>query len=175
MSQRGEALKQWIRDIPDFPKPGIIFKDLTPLFGRAEALREAVSGLAEPFRGQGIEQVLATEARGFLLGVPVALELGAGFVPIRKRGKLPHDTFGVTYDLEYGTDTVEMHVDAVIAGQRVLVLDDLLATGGTAAATVALARKARAEVVACAFLVELAFLAGRKQLPVERIHSLIEY
>jgi adenine phosphoribosyltransferase len=175
LSQRGEALKQWIRDIPDFPKPGIVFKDLTPLLGRAEALREAIAGLADPFRGQGIEHVLATEARGFLVGVPVALELGAGFVPVRKHGKLPHDTFDVTYDLEYGTDTVEMHVDAVIAGQRVLVIDDLLATGGTAAATVALARKAGAEVVACAFLVELGFLAGRKQLPVERIHSLIAY
>ena len=175
MSDRIARLTRLIRDIPDFPKPGIVFKDFTPLLGDASALREAVSALAEPFRGLGIERVLGTEARGFVLGAPVAIELGAGFVPVRKPGKLPHETLEVSYDLEYGSDSIEMHVDAVLEGQRVLVLDDLLATGGTAAATVELARRAGAEVAACAFLIELAFLDGRKQLGVDQIHSLIEY
>lgn len=175
MRQRIDDLSSFIREIEDFPKPGINFKDWTPLLGNARALRGAIAALAEPFRNDGIEQVLGTEARGFLLGVPVAIELGVGFVPVRKQGKLPHETFGVTYDLEYGTDTVEMHTDAVIEGQRVLVLDDLLATGGTAAATVELARRAGAEVAACAFLIELDFLEGRKLLGVDRIHSLINY
>ncbi len=175
VKERIDRLESFIREIVDFPKPGIRFKDWTPLLGDASALGDAVAALAEPFRSDGIDQVLGTEARGFLLGVPVALALGAGFVPVRKQGKLPHETFGVTYDLEYGSDTVEMHVDAVIRGQRVLVLDDLLATGGTAAATVALARKAGAEIAACAFLIELDALGGRKLLSVDRIHSLIKY
>jgi len=175
VKDRIDRLNGFIRDIPDFPKPGILFKDLTPLLGDAEALRDAVLALAEPFRGGGIQQVLGTEARGFLLGVPVAIELGAGFVPVRKKGKLPHETIEVTYDLEYGTDTVEMHIDSVPRGQRVLVIDDLLATGGTARATVELARRADAEIAACAFLIELDFLDGRSKLDVDHIHSLLHY
>lgn len=175
MDDRIRHIEGFVRNIPDFPKPGISFKDWMPLLADADALREVVTLLTEPFRNDGIEQVLGIEARGFLLGIPVAMELGAGFVPVRKQGKLPHDTFDVTYDLEYGTDTLEMHVDAVIGGQRVLILDDLLATGGTASATVELARKARGEVAACAFLIELEFLEGRKQLGVDRVHSLLTY
>jgi adenine phosphoribosyltransferase len=170
-----ERIASYVRDIPDFPKPGIVFKDWMPLLADADCLRDAVALLTEPFRNDGIEQVLGIEARGFLFGVPVAMELGAGFVPVRKQGKLPHHTFDVTYDLEYGTDTLEMHVDAVVSGQRLLIIDDLLATGGTASATVALARKAKGQVAGCAFLIELDLLEGRKQLGVDRVHSLIHF
>ena len=168
-------LRRYVRDIPDFPKPGILFRDVTPLLGDAQALPAAVAELADPFRKEGIEQVLGIESRGFVLGVPVAIALGTGFTMIRKKGKLPHSTTSVTYDLEYGTDTVEMHTDAVRPGQRVLVVDDLIATGGTAAAAVTLARKAGAHVVACAFLIELAGLGGRKQLGVDRVHTVLTY
>ena len=168
-------LRRYVRDIPDFPKPGILFRDVTPLLGDAQALPAAVAALADPFRKEGIEQVLGIESRGFVLGVPVAIALGTGFTMIRKKGKLPHSTTSVTYDLEYGTDTVEMHTDAVRPGQRVLVVDDLIATGGTAAAAVTLARKAGAHVVACAFLIELAGLGGRKQLGVDRVHTVLTY
>ena len=170
-----ERLKSYVRDIPDFPKPGIIFKDWMPLLADVNTLRDVVALLAEPFRGQGIDQVVGVEARGFLLGIPVAIELGAGFAPVRKAGKLPFDTFDVSYDLEYGTDTLEMHVDALRPGQSVLLLDDLLATGGTAGAAVELVRKAGGEVAACAFLIELDFLDGRKRLGVERVHTLLHY
>jgi adenine phosphoribosyltransferase len=170
-----ERLKQRVRDIPDFPKPGIVFRDWMPLMADAELFGQVVAALAEPFRGAGIDQVLGVEARGFLLGVPVALELGAGFVPVRKAGKLPYDTFDVTYDLEYGTDTLEMHVDALVSGQRVLLIDDLLATGGTSGAAVELVRKAGGDVAACAFLIELDFLAGRERLKVDRVHTLVHY
>jgi adenine phosphoribosyltransferase len=164
-----------IRDIHDFPKPGIVFKDWMPLLAQPELLKIAVDLLAEPFREAQIDHVLGMEARGFLLGVPVAMALGAGFVPVRKPGKLPYDTYDVTYDLEYGTDSLEMHTDALVPGQRVLVLDDLLATGGTGAATMELIRKTGAEVIACAFLVELDFLAGRERLGVDWVHSVIHY
>ena len=168
-------LRRYIRDIPDFPKPGVLFRDVTPLLGDAAALRAAVRELAEPFRRDGISQVLGIESRGFTLGAPVALELGAGFALVRKQGKLPYATRRATYDLEYGTDTVEMHVDAVRPGQKVLVVDDLIATGGTAAAAVALAREAGAVVVGCAFLIELVALAGRSRLAVDRVHVLLPF
>ncbi len=168
-------LRALIRDIPDFPKPGILFRDLTPLLADPDGLRAAVSALAEPFRSLSIDRVLGIESRGFVLGAPVALELGVGFVPVRKQGKLPHETLEVSYDLEYGSDTVEMHVDAVHAGERVLIVDDLIATGGTAGATVELVRKAGAEVIGCAFLLELAALDGREKLGVERIHTVLDY
>jgi adenine phosphoribosyltransferase len=168
-------LRRYVRDIPDFPKPGILFRDVTPLFGDARALPAAVEALAAPFRSERIDQVLGIESRGFLLGTPVAIALGAGFTMVRKPGKLPYEKRSVTYDLEYGTDTVEMHVDAIGKGHRVLVLDDLIATGGTASAAVQLARDAGAEVVACAFLIELTGLGGRKQLGVERVHTVLRY
>ena len=168
-------LRRYVRDVPDFPKPGILFRDVTPLLGDREALPAAIEALAAPFRNDGIQQVLGIESRGFVLGAPVAVALGTGFTLVRKKGKLPYETRSVTYDLEYGTDTVEMHTDAVRPGQRVLIVDDLIATGGTAAAAVKLARDAGAEVVACAFLIELDFLAGRRNLGVERIHVVMNY
>ena len=168
-------LRRYVRDVPDFPKPGILFRDVTPLLGDREALPAAIEALAAPFRNEGIQQVLGIESRGFVLGAPVALALGCGFTLVRKKGKLPYETRSVTYDLEYGTDTVEMHTDAVRPGQRVLIVDDLIATGGTAAAAVKLARDAGAEVVACAFLIELEFLAGRHNLGVDRIHVVMNY
>jgi adenine phosphoribosyltransferase len=168
-------LHRYVRDVPDFPKPGILFRDVTPLLGDRRALPAAVEALAAPFRGDGIDQVLGIESRGFILGAPVAIALGAGFAMVRKKGKLPYEKRSVTYDLEYGTDTVEMHTDSVGPGQRVLVLDDLIATGGTAAAAVQLTRDAGAQVVACAFLIELVALGGRKQLGVERVHTVMQY
>ncbi len=169
------GLRKYIRDIPDFPKPGILFRDLTPLLADVGALRRAVHALVAPFQNQSLDYVVGTEARGFLFGVPVALELGLGFVPVRKPGKLPHDTFEASYELEYGRDHVQMHKDALHAGSRVLVVDDLIATGGTAAATVDLVRQSGAEVVGCAFVIELGFLSGRETLGVEPCHTLIRY
>lgn len=168
-------LRDYVRDVPDYPKPGILYRDLTPLFADAGAFRAAVVQVAEPFRGQPIDYVLGIESRGFLLGGPVSQELGVGFVLVRKAGKLPRETLGVTYDLEYGTDTVEMHADAIGQGDRVLVVDDLLATGGTAGAAITLARNAGAFVAGCAFLVELAALKGRAALGVDDVHAVIQY
>jgi adenine phosphoribosyltransferase len=168
-------LRAFVRDVPDFPRPGILFRDVTPLLADATALREAVHRLAQPFREDGVERVLGVESRGFLLGAPVALELGAGLAIARKPGKLPRRTLGVSYALEYGTDRLEMHADAIEPGQRVLVVDDLIATGGTAAATLRLARSAGADVVGCAFLIELAALGGRAQLDAKRVHAVLEY
>ncbi|MBW2314866.1 MAG: adenine phosphoribosyltransferase [Deltaproteobacteria bacterium] len=168
-------LKSLIRDVPDFPKPGIVFKDLTPLLADAQGFRIAIDRLAAPFVDAGIQKVVGIESRGFFLAGPIALALGAGLVIVRKAGKLPWKTQGVTYDLEYGSDTVEMHTDSVADGERVLIVDDLIATGGTCAATVRLAQDAGGGVVACAFLVELDFLEGRAKLGVERVHSLLHY
>lgn len=168
-------LRRFVRDVPDFPKPGILFRDVTPLLGDAGALVAAVTALAEPFRERGVAKVLGIESRGFVFGTPVALALGAGFVLVRKAGKLPWHTRRVTYDLEYGSDTVEMHEDSLRPGERVLVVDDLIATGGTAAAAVQLARDAGAEVVGCAFLIELSALAGRGRLDVDDVHVLLRY
>jgi adenine phosphoribosyltransferase len=168
-------LRDYIRDVPDFPKDGILFRDITPLLADPRAFRVAIDRLAEPFVGQRIDKVIGIESRGFFLGGPVALALGAGLVIVRKPGKLPWRTRAVSYELEYGSDTVEMHEDALAPGERVLVVDDLVATGGTAAATARLARDAGAEVVACVFLVELDALAGRDGLGVDRVHSVIHY
>ena len=168
-------LRRFIRDVPDFPKPGIVFRDVTPLLADPTAFRAAVDALAAPFRADRVDRVLGIESRGFILGAPVALALGAGLVIVRKAGKLPWRTVSASYDLEYGTDTVEMHIDAVDPGQRVLVVDDLIATGGTAAAAVRLAHEAKAEVVGCTFLIELTALRGRERLGVERTHVVLEY
>jgi len=168
-------LRAFVRDVPDFPRPGILFRDVTPLLADAAALREAICRLAEPFRDARIERVVGVESRGFLLGAPVALELGAGLAIARKPGKLPRRTLSVSYELEYGSDRLEMHADAIEAGQRVLLVDDLVATGGTAAATLRLARQAGADVVGCAFLIELEALGGRAQLDAKQIHAVLRY
>lgn len=159
-----EILGQNIRTVPDFPKPGIQFKDITPIFKRADLIEIAVNALAEPFRDAGITQVLGVEARGFILGGLLARELGAGFVPVRKKGKLPYKTISEEYTLEYGTSSIEIHVDALTDTDRVLVHDDLIATGGTAAATDRLIRASGATAVGYTFLVELGFLNGRMLL-----------
>lgn len=171
----GLNLASYIRDIPDFPKPGILFKDITPLLADYRAFRESIDRLAEYYRGQSIDVVTAAEARGFLLAAPLALELQIGFVPIRKPGKLPYHKRSYSYELEYGTDTLEMHIDGVEAGQRVLVVDDLLATGGTVEACCRMIEECQAEVVGCAFLIELAFLNGARRLAPRPVFSLIRY
>jgi len=168
-------LADYIRSIPDFPKPGILFRDITPLLASPRALRYAVQRLADRFRQRKIDLVAAAEARGFLLAAPLALELDAGLVPIRKAGKLPFDTVSHRYDLEYGTDTLEIHVDAIPRGADVLVVDDLLATGGTVEACCRLVEKAGGKVAACAFLVELAALGGAARIAEYEHVSLIRY
>jgi adenine phosphoribosyltransferase len=170
-------LARHIRAIPDFPLPGVLFRDITPLLGDAEALGRAVTALADAVRRDvgPVDRVLGMEARGFLLGPPVALALGVGFAPVRKPGKLPWNVESETYALEYGTDTLEAHRDAVAAGERVLVLDDVIATGGTAAATARLVDRLGAEVAGFAFLVELSFLDGRAALGDHPVTSLVTY
>ena len=153
-------LRALVRDIPDYPKPGIVFKDITPLLGDGGAFRDACDAMAQPYLGDGISHVIAVESRGFLFGGAVATRLGAGLVPVRKVGKLPFKTERVEYALEYGTDSLEMHVDALPPGSRALIVDDVLATGGTAAATIRLATKVGASVGGCAFLIRLSFLPG---------------
>jgi len=165
-------LAKFLRDVPDFPKPGILFKDITPLLASPPAMQAAIERLAAFDFGR-IEKVAAIESRGFLFGVPLAMRLGAGFVPVRKPGKLPWKTHRVEYVLEYGTDAVEIHQDAFQKGERVLVVDDLLATGGTMAAAAKLVEAAGGAVVGCAFAVELAFLNGRKALPGRRVEALV--
>jgi len=157
-------LKDAIRTIPDYPKSGIMFRDITTLLGDARAFRQAVDDLSRPFRDQRVGKVAGVEARGFILGAAVAHALGAGFVPLRKKGKLPHRTASVEYDLEYGKDAIEMHLDAVVGGERVLLIDDLIATGGTALAALSLLRSAQAEVVAAAFVIDLPDLGGADRL-----------
>lgn len=169
-------IASYVRDIPDFPKPGIVFKDITPVLASAEALDAAVQQLAERAREWGqIDVVVGAEARGFLLGAALARELGAGFVLARKPGKLPHQTVRAEYLLEYGTDALELHSDAVAEGARVLVHDDLLATGGTARALCELVEQLDGTVVGCAFLIELAFLNGRQRLAPYPVASLLQY
>ena len=168
-------LRALIRDIPDFPTEGILFKDLTPLLADAGALREAVRRLAELARPMGVDCVIAAEARGFLLGPALALELGAGFVLARKPGKLPYETVSASYQLEYGASELEIHSDALASGARVLVHDDLLATGGTARALCELVERLGGEVAGCSFLIELAFLRGREQLARREVHALLAY
>ena len=168
-------LKDYIRPIADFPKPGIMFRDITPLLRSAIAMNTAIERLAEPFHGQKITHVLAAEARGFVIGAPLAVRLGAGFIPVRKPGKLPAATDVFRYDLEYGSDALEIHQDAISPGDRVLLVDDLLATGGTTEACLRLAQRQQAVGVGAAFLVELKFLNGRARLQPVSVSSLITY
>ena len=170
-----DRLKAKIRDIPDFPKPGIIFKDITPLVKDPAALRLAVHQLIHPFLGRKITSVAGMEARGFIFGSLVAWELGIPFVPLRKPGKLPYDVQSVSYDLEYGSASLEAHIDAFDKNDKVLLIDDLLATGGTAKASCELVEQLGASVVACAFVVELKFLDGKKKLEQYEVHSLLQY
>jgi len=163
-----------VRDVNDFPKQGIVFKDITTLLKVPDAFKQAIDELTGAFRGRSIDVVVGMESRGFIFAAPLAYNLGAGLVPVRKLGKLPHDTLSIEYALEYGSNTLEIHRDGIAAGQRVLVVDDLLATGGTVAATVDLIRQLRGEVVAAAFLIELPFLEGRKALPGIEVVSLIQ-
>jgi adenine phosphoribosyltransferase len=165
----------FIRDVPDFPKPGIVFKDITPLLADPDAFASAIDALIAPYATAGVEKVVGIEARGFILGAPVAQALGAGFVPVRKPGKLPWQVASQTYALEYGTDQLEVHRDAVAPGERVLLVDDVLATGGTAAAALDLLGGLGAEVVGAAFLIELGFLGGRAQLGDAAIAALVTY
>jgi adenine phosphoribosyltransferase len=168
-------LKSYIRDIPDFPKPGILFRDITPLLAEPAAFRESILRLAEPFRGKRIDAIVAAEARGFIFAAPLAIELGTGFVPVRKPGKLPYDRHSHHYTLEYGTDTLEMHVDGVEKGQHVLVVDDLLATGGTVLACCELLKKSGATIVGCAFAIELTALGGAAAIAPYKAYSVLKY
>jgi adenine phosphoribosyltransferase len=170
-----DDLKTKIRHVPDFPKAGILFYDITTLMQDAAGFRMAIDSLALPFMNQGIDVVVGIESRGFIFGAAVADRIGAGFTPVRKPGKLPSTTVRATYDLEYGTDTLEIHHDAVTSGQRVLIVDDLLATGGTAAATTGLVKRLGGNVHALAFLIELVALNGRAKLPGETIHAVLKY
>ena len=168
-------LRELIRDIPDFPKPGIVFKDITPLLAHPAGLSLAVEYLAQPFRSAHVDKVVGTESRGFIFGTAVAQNLSAGFIPIRKAGKLPAETRSEEYELEYGVDRLEIHVDAVQAGDRVLMVDDLLATGGTMAASCRVVESLGATIVGCAFLIELTVLHGRDQLTSYPIHSILNF
>ncbi len=174
MADRG-SLEDHIRDVPNFPKPGIVFKDITPLLGDSEAFRSTVDAIAGHFAGHRVDKVLGVEARGFIVAAPVAYRFGAGFVPVRKAGKLPWATEAEEYDLEYGTDRLEIHHDAVRPGDRVLIVDDVIATGGTVAATIRLVEKLGASVVGLGFVIELAFLRGRAKLEGYEAMSLITY
>jgi adenine phosphoribosyltransferase len=168
-------LSDYIRDIPDFPQPGILFRDITPLLAHPEAFRVAIRRMADHYQGAKIDMIVAAEARGFIFAAPLALDLGVGFVPIRKPGKLPFDTHSFHYELEYGTDTLEMHADGVTRGQRVLIVDDLLATGGTVRACCQLLERVGAEVAGCAFLIELCALGGAAKIAPYPVFSLLEY
>ncbi len=170
-----EALAGLIRDIPDFPKPGVVYKDITPLLADDEAFATAIDSLSEPFAYRGIDRVLGIEARGFIVAAPVAYRFSAGFVPVRKAGKLPWKIEREEYELEYGTDLLEVHRDAVKPGEAVLIVDDVMATGGTAAATVRLVEKLGGQVAGLAFLIELDFLHGRDRLDGHEIVSLLHY
>ncbi|MBO9540605.1 adenine phosphoribosyltransferase [bacterium] len=164
-----------IREIPDFPKPGVVFKDITPLMQDPQAFREVIDRVVEHFKGARIDQVLGIESRGFIFGAAIAYALGAGFVPVRKAGKLPAPTHSCEYALEYGTDVLEIHCDAVRPGERVLIIDDVLATGGTAAAVLELVRKLEGEVAGFSFLIELSFLSGRDKLQGHETYSVLRY
>jgi len=168
-------LESLIRDIPDWPKPGIVFKDITPLLKNPSGLAMAVEQMANPFRGRGIDLVTGAESRGFIFGTAIAQALSAGFIPIRKANKLPHTTHGIEYGLEYGTDKLEVHTDAVAKGQSVLMVDDLLATGGTMKACCNLIDKLGGRIVGVTVLIELTALAGRKQIqPYDNVHAVIQ-
>ena len=177
MSSTPEAihLEDWIRDIPDFPQQGILFKDITPLLQDPKAFRAALDRLAAHYAGAGIQTVVGVESRGFILGAPLAYLLNCGFIPVRKFGKLPAQTVSVEYALEYGTNIVEMHTDAIRPGQRVLIVDDLLATGGTVSAAMELVEKLGGHIAGIAFLVELTFLRGREHFKGHDVFALIQY
>jgi adenine phosphoribosyltransferase len=175
MSSKPEELKRYIRDIADWPKKGILFRDITPLLAHHGAFAEAVDALCADFEDKGVDYVASVEARGFIFGAAVAKKLGAGFVPIRKKGKLPSKTERITYDLEYGTDTLEVHCDAIKKGAKVLMVDDLLATGGTMAAACELIEKIGGQIVGISFLIELTELAGRDKLDGYTIKTVITY
>ena len=168
-------LEDWIRDIPDFPQRGVLFKDITPLLQDAAAFHASLDRLAAHYAGSGIQMVVGVESRGFIFGAPLAYLLNCGFVPVRKFGKLPHQTVSVEYSLEYGTNVVEMHTDAIRPGQRVLIVDDLLATGGTTSAAMELVEKLGGHIAGIAFLGELTFLKGREQLGGHDVFALIKY
>ena len=170
-----EDLKKKIREIPDFPKEGILFYDVTTLLKDPEGLRQSIDLMVDPYVDAGIDKVVGIESRGFILAPAIAIRLGAGFVPVRKPGKLPAKALEVSYDLEYGQDRIEVHEDAIEAGERVLIVDDLMATGGTAAAAVELVRRLDGNLVGAAFLVELEFLQGRSKIPGVEIFSLLKY
>ncbi|MFC2007729.1 adenine phosphoribosyltransferase [Chloroflexota bacterium] len=175
ISESEEEFKKYIRDIPDFPKKGIIFRDITNLLKNGEVFKKAVEQIVARFSREEIDVVCSVEARGFILGAAIAYALGAGFVPVRKKGKLPWNTHQESYDLEYGQDDLEIHTDAISAGNRVLLVDDVIATGGTAQATVDLVRKMEGKVVCTVFLIELLELNGRKKLKDVPVYSLIRY
>ncbi len=170
-----QELRNTIRDIPDFPKPGIIFKDITPVLRSPELFRSVIEAFSDRYRDKGITAIVGIEARGFIFGGALAARMGLPFFPVRKKGKLPHKTVSATYDLEYGTDTVEMHSDALRARDKVVVLDDLVATGGTAEATARLCEQLGAEVAELAFVIELAFLNPRKKLGRYKVFSLVSF
>ncbi|MEY2476117.1 MAG: adenine phosphoribosyltransferase [Actinomycetota bacterium] len=175
MGQDAGWLKEHIRDIPDFPKPGVVFKDITPLLSDGKAFRATIDALSERFEGRPVDKVLGIEARGFIIAAPIAYRLGAGFVPVRKAGKLPWELEKEEYSLEYRNDILEIHRDAVQPGERALLIDDVLATGGTAAATMRLVEKLGGEIVGLGFVIELAFLGGRARLAGHEAVSLLTY
>jgi adenine phosphoribosyltransferase len=168
-------LKALIRSVPDFPKEGIVFRDITTLLKDGAAIEAAATQLADRFRDKGVDQVVGVESRGFIFGVAVAMKLGVGFIPVRKPGKLPAETISESYELEYGTDSIEMHADAVGPGTKALLIDDLIATGGTAAAACKLVERAGGEIVGCGFLIDLAFLNGTDKLSQYDVFSLVRY
>lgn len=170
-----DELKNIIRDIPDFPKKGIIFKDITTLLSDAKSYQRMIDSIANRYVGQRVDKVVGVEARGFIIGAALAYKLNAGIVLVRKPGKLPAETFKKTYDLEYGTDTLEMHTDAIKKGERILIADDLLATGGTMGAVVDMVNSMGGEIVECCFMAELEFLDGRKKLPAGKVFSLLKF
>jgi adenine phosphoribosyltransferase len=169
------SIRQAIRDIPNFPKPGIVFKDITPLLSNGRLFARTIDMIAERYRNQKVDAVLGIESRGFIIGSALAYKLDAGFCIVRKPGKLPYETHSASYSLEYGTDSLEIHVDALPAQARVVIADDLIATGGTAAATAELVTKVGGTVVECAFVIELAFLKGRERLAPHRVFSILQY
>ncbi|MFH0839500.1 MAG: adenine phosphoribosyltransferase [Candidatus Omnitrophota bacterium] len=175
MNPVADELKAAIRDVPDFPKKGIIFKDITPLLKDAALFKKAVDALVDQFKDKKIDRVVSVESRGFILGSAIAYKLGASFIPVRKKGKLPHLTYYAEYALEYGTDILEMHQDAIRKGDKVLIIDDLLATGGTLGAAINLVEKMGGEIAGIGFLIELAFLKGREKNKGHEIFSLIKY